>query len=185
MAHQPQSGASGRAHPGMDDPTQSWAERTVEMPPKENPFRRGVASVSAPTPRTEPFPVASPDGPDWVEEPVPRMPPGYHLQQLRIGAHWSLLGGLFAFVCWGIWAISARGDLTSPVVTFVLTLFVAAGLFALCRLLGWVILERQFGRIRRGARAAHAVTGLFLGGVGVAYLRQTEWVMDLWSWLVA
>lgn len=185
MAHQPQSWANGQAHPGADDPTRSWAERTVEMPPKGSGFRRGVASVSAPTPRTEPFP-AAPESPgvDWAEEEARRMPPGYHLRQLRSGGQWSLIGGLFAFVCWGIWAISARGDLTSPVMTFILTLFVAAGLFALCRLLGRVILERQLGRIRHSARGAHMVTGLFLAGVGIAYLRQTEWVMDLWNWLV-
>jgi len=108
-------------------------------------------------------------------------PPGGH--NLRRGGGWTVMGGLFAFVCWGIWAISARGDLTSPVVTFVLSLSVAVGLFVLSRLVGRVVLERQLGRVRRSARGAHLVTGLFLAGVGVAYLRQTEWVMTAWGWL--
>lgn len=187
MADQPRSWANDRSRPGADEPTRTWAERTVEMPPKEGEFRRGVASVSAPTPPTEPFPVAphEPTGTGWPEEDAHRLPPGYHLRQLRSGGQWSVMGGLFAFICWGIWAISARGDLTSPVVTFVLTLFVAVGLFALCRLVGRVIWERQLGRVRRSARGAHLVTGLFLAGVGVAYLRQTEWVMDLWNWVVS
>ncbi|MBE1484504.1 hypothetical protein [Plantactinospora soyae] len=174
----------------MPEQTQPWAERTVEMPPegfRPEGFRRGVAPVGAPKPRTESMPVTphEPTGTGWpaVEEEPHQLPPGYHWRQLRRGMHWSMIGGLFAFVCWGIWAISARGDLTSPVVTFVLTLFVAVGLFALARLVGRVIWERQLGRIRRTARGAHLVTAVFLVGVGVAYLRQTEWVVDLWNWV--
>lgn len=188
MPDQRRFGTDGHARSGADAETQVWAERTVEMPKEGGGFRRGVASVGAPTPPTEPFPVAphEPTGTGWPgAQDAPRLPPGYHLRQLRSGGQWSVLGGLFAFVCWGIWAISARGDLTSPVLTFVLTVFVAVGLFALARLLGRVIWERQLGRVRRSARGAHLVAGLFLAGVGVAYLRQTEWVMDVWNWLLS
>ncbi|MDG4789373.1 hypothetical protein O7626_26195 [Micromonospora sp. WMMD1102] len=190
----------------MADHTQPWAERTVEMPPEGHGpgmppdgygpgmppgpegFRRGVAQVGVPRTHGEPGTAPhEPTGTGWPmaeqEREREQLPPGYHWRQLRIGRHWSMLGGLFAFVCWGIWAISARGDLTSPVVTFVLTLFVAVGLFALARLVGRVIWERQLGRIRRSAQGAHLVTGIFLAGVGVAYLRQTEWVVDLWNWV--
>ena len=169
----------------LTDRDQPWAERTVEVPPQPEAFRRGVAAVGGPTRRTEQFPVAphEPTGTGWPGAPEPeRLPPGYHLRQLRIGSRWSVVGGLFAFIGWGVWAISSRGDLTSPVVTFVLTLLVAAGLFALSRLLGRVILERQLGRIRRSARGTHLVTAVFLVGVGVAYLRQTEWVVNVWNW---
>jgi hypothetical protein len=65
----------------------------------------------------------------------------------------------------------------------VLTLCVAVGLFALTRTVGRLVLERQLGRVRRSARGAHLLTGLFLAGVGFAYLRQTEWVMDAWNWV--
>jgi hypothetical protein len=170
----------------MSDQT-PWAERTVEMPPEPPGFRRGVAQVGVPRQRTEPdvTTIAEPVGGAWPGvEPGPQLPPGYHWRQLRVGAHWSMIGALFAFVCWGIWAISGRGDLTSPVVTFLLTLCIAAGLFALSRLVGRVVLERQLGRIRRSARAAHLVTGAFLVAVGVTYLRQTAWVVDLWNWVV-
>lgn len=175
----------------MTDQPQSWAERTVEMPPEQGNFRRGVASVGVPKPAaaqtfSEPAQQYPPTGTGWPDAGLaPRRPLEYHLRQWRRGAGWSLIGGLFAFICWGIWAISTGGDLTSPVVTFVLSLFVAAGIFALARLIGLVVLERQFGRTRRGARGAHVVTGLFLVGVGVAYLRQTEWVMDFWGWLTS
>ncbi|RKR87854.1 hypothetical protein BDK92_2155 [Micromonospora pisi] len=182
---------SDQTQPWADQTTQPWAERTVEVPPQRDGFQRGVASVSPRAPRsersTESFPVAPHEetGTGWPieDEPRERMPLAYHLRQLRKGSHWSTLGGLFAFVCWGIWAISARGDFTSPVVAFLLTLLVAIGLFALARLLGRVVLERQLGRVRRSARGAHLVAGIFLAGVGVAYLRQTEWVVNAWNWI--
>ena len=177
----------------MADQTQPWAERTVEVPPQpgagippqRDPYRRGVASVGATAPRTEPFPVVDqvPTGTGWPGEPAPRRPLSWHVAQLRKGGEWSAAGALFAFVCWGIWAISGGGDLAGPFLIFVLSLLVAAGLFALTRLLGRVVLERQLGRVRRSARGAHLVTAIFLTGLGIAYLQQTQWVMDAWNWL--
>lgn len=167
----------------MTDQRESWAEQTLEVPPQREGFQRGRAPVNPrPVQRTEPF-AAVPQPPGWPGAEPPRPPVGSQLQQLRRGSGWTNAGGLFAFVCWGIWAISARGDLTTPVVTFVLTLFVAVGLFALARLVGRLVWERQLGRVRRSARGAHLVTGLFLAGVGVAYLRQTEWIVSAWNWV--
>ncbi|NYF54741.1 hypothetical protein [Micromonospora purpureochromogenes] len=176
----------------MADQTQPWAERTVEVPPQpgvgvppqRDAFRPGVASVGRPrTPRTEQFPTVGADEHSWSEPAAPRRPMSWHLAQLRQGREWSIAGALFAFVCWGIWAISGRGDLGAPLLTFVLSLLVAVGLFALSRLIGRVIWERQLGRIRRGARGAHLVTAIFLVGVGVAYLQQTEWVVSVWNFV--
>ncbi|SCE85049.1 hypothetical protein GA0074695_1592 [Micromonospora viridifaciens] len=175
----------------MVDQTQPWAERTVEVPPQpgvgvvppqRDAFRRGVASVGQPrTPRTESFPAVDPG--DWSAGSAPRRPLSWHLARLRRGGEWSAAGALFAFVCWGIWAISGRGSLAAPLLTFGLSLLTAAGLFALARLLGRLIWERQLGRVRRSARGAHLVTALFLAGVGVAYLGQTEWVVAAWNWV--
>ncbi|NES29019.1 hypothetical protein GCE86_19310 [Micromonospora terminaliae] len=176
----------------MADQTQPWAERTVEVPPQpgvgvvppqRDAYRRGVAPVGQPrTPRTEQFPSVDPG--DWTGESTPpRRPVGWHVAQLRRGGEWSAAGALFAFVCWGIWAISGRGDLAAPLLTFVLSLLTAVGLFALARLVGRLVLERQLGRVRRSARGAHLVTALFLVGVGVAYLQQTEWVVSAWNWV--
>ncbi|TDC36910.1 hypothetical protein E1211_11925 [Micromonospora sp. 15K316] len=176
----------------MADQTQPWAERTVEVPPQpgvvpqqRDGFRRGVASVGQPqTSRTEPFPVVDePTGTGWPGEPVPRRPVSWHLAQLRRGGEWSAAAGLFAFVCWGIWAISGQGNLTGPFLIFVLSLLVAVGLFALSRLLGRVVIERQLGRVRRTARGAHLITAVFLVGLGVAWLQQTEWVVSAWNWI--
>lgn len=172
----------------MADQTEPWAERTVDMPPAPVPqsYQRGIAQVQprATGPVTPSAP-HEPTGTGWPErERDPRLAPrGYQRGQWRIGSGWTVFGALFAFVCWGIWAISTRGDLTTPVLTFVLSLAVAAGLFALSRLVGKVVLERQLGRVRRSARGAHLITGTFLLGVGIAYLRQTEWVMDVFNWV--
>ncbi|MGK5742333.1 hypothetical protein [Micromonospora sp. URMC 103] len=177
----------------MADQTQPWAERTVEVPPQpgvvppqRDGFRRGVASVGQQrAPRTEPFPTVEqePTGTGWPGEATPRRPMSWHLAQLRRGGEWSAAAGLFAFVCWGIWAISGGGNLTGPFLILVLSLLVAVGLFALSQLVGRVVLERQMGRVRRGARGAHLVTAVFLVGLGVAWLQQTEWVVSAWNWI--
>jgi hypothetical protein len=160
-------------------------QQGVGVPQQRDGFRRGVASVVR-RPRTEQFPIVDPHAPGepyWSDAPPPRRPLSWHLSQLRIGGEWSAAGALFAFICWGIWAISGRGELGAPVLTFVLSLLVAVGLFGLARLLGRLILERQLGRARRGARGAHLVMAVFLVGLGIAYLRQTEWVVSAWNWI--
>ncbi|MBQ1071576.1 hypothetical protein KBX06_00115 [Micromonospora sp. C31] len=178
----------------MVDQTQPWAERTVEVPPQpgvgvppqRDAFQRGVASVGqSRTSRTEPFPVVEhePTGTGWPHASAPRRPLSWHVEQLKRGGEWSAAGALFAFVCWGIWAISGGGNLGGPFLIFLLSLLVAAGLFALARLLGRVVLERQLGRVRRSARGAHLVTAVFLTGLGIAYLQQTEWVVSAWNWI--
>jgi hypothetical protein len=191
-----------------------WSERTLDMPPQDpwadpptapappapappapaapgvpepdrQPFSRGRAQVN-PRPRTQQFAAGhEPTGTGWPgAEPPQRRPVGWHMRELRRGGEWSFAAALFAFVCWGIWAISTDGDLTTPIVVFVLSLVVAAGLFALSRLVGRLVLEKQFHRVRRSARGSHLVAALFLVGVGVAHLRQTPWVMDAYQWVV-
>ena len=71
----------------------------------------------------------------------------------------------------------------SPLLGFVLVLLVAAGLFALFRLVGKLVLVRRMGRVRRSAKGSHAVTGLFLVAAGVEYLRETPWVVSFVTWL--
>jgi serine/threonine protein kinase len=143
---------------------------------------RGRASVPPPRPpRADTGVVIDPVS---VEPDRPWRPPtGDDLRTLKLGWEYSGVGAAAAFVCWGIWAASNRGDLTSPLVTFVLVLVVAAGVFALSRLLGRLILEQRLGRPRRTARAAHAVVGVFLGIAGLGFLRQTPWVVDVLTWI--
>jgi len=181
--------------PWADPPTASVPPRPASAPPGQpaqqpppapSPFSSGRAAVN-PRPRTQQFAAEhEPTGTGWpgAGAPQERHSLGWHMRRLRLGGEWSFAGLLFAFVCWGIWAISSDGDLTTPVVVFVVSLLVAAGLFALSRLVGRLVLERQFGRVRRTARGSHIVAGIFLVGVGVAHLRQTEWVMTAFNWTV-
>lgn len=174
----------------MADRTRPWDDPTVPSRPTipHNPaYRPGVAPVGQPQPGRPggpPDPTATLTDASGVSISVPRRPLRYQVRQLKRGGEWTALGGLFAFVCWGVWAISVRsGSLIGAGLTFVLVILVAAGVFALCRLLGRMVLERSMGRIRRSAWVSHAITGVFLVATGVAYLRQTQWVVDAFSWL--
>jgi len=62
-------------------------------------------------------------------------------------------------------------------------LAVAAGVFAMTRLIGRLVLVQRMGRVRHSARGAHALTGLFLVAAGIAYLKWTPWVMTLYAWI--
>ncbi|HWH00123.1 MAG TPA: hypothetical protein VNV66_12565 [Pilimelia sp.] len=153
-------------------------------------FQRGVAQVSPSASRGHP-PARGADHTRVVDAvppapPAPRPPLAYRMRQLRRGREWSAIGALFAFVGWGVWLISVRGgDLTVPVLAFVLVLLVAVGVFALARLLGQVVLERGLGRVRHSATGAHLVTGAFLVAAGLGYLRQTPWIVESWNWVTA
>lgn len=172
------------APPVSGPPSQGPANQPVSPP---SPFSSGRASV---TPRAPQQQAAEhePTGTGWPEHHDQHRPSrslSWHIEQLRRGGEWSFAGLLFAFVCWGIWAISEGGDLVTPVLIFVISVLVAAGVFALSRLIGRVVLERQFGRQRHTARGSHMVAGVFLVGVGIAHLQQTGWVMTAVNWVTS
>ncbi|GAA4926026.1 DNA-directed RNA polymerase II [Actinoplanes utahensis] len=171
-----------QAVPGPATPVQA---------PEPSPFSRGRASV---TQRTQQFTGQftghvgaghEPTGTGWPDDSHHEPPRSlsWHVRRLRRGGEWSSAAVLFSFVCWGIWALSSDGDLISALIIFVVTLAVAAGVFALARLVGRLVLEQRMGRPRHTARGAHMVTGLFLAGVGFAFLRQTTWVMEAVNWV--
>jgi hypothetical protein len=114
---------------------------------------------------------------DW--QPRPKEDP----RVLKRGWELSGIGAFFAFICWGIWAASTRGKLATPLFAFFLVLVVAAGVFAVSRLVGRIVLVQRMGRTRRSAKGAHAITGLFLAAAGIAYLEQTQWVVDFFNWV--
>jgi hypothetical protein len=181
-----------------------WSERTLDMPPQDpwadpptapnrpaptdppgppgQPFSTGRAQVN-PRPRTQQFAADhEPTGTGWPGAESP--PPRHTARELRRGGEWSTAALLFAFVCWGIWAISNGGNLSTPIIVFLLSVIVAAGLFTLSRWIGRIVLEKQFHRVRRSARGSHLVAAIFLVGVGVAHLQQTDWVMSAFHWVV-
>jgi serine/threonine protein kinase len=145
---------------------------------------RGRASVPPPRPPRADTGVIS------VDPTHPPEPPPSPWQQtsedprtLKLGWEYSGIGAAFAFVCWGIWAASSGGDLLSQLIAFIVVLVVAAGVFGLSRLIGRLVLVQRMGKVRRTARGAHAAAGVFLAIAGVAYLNQTPWVVDLFTWI--
>jgi len=171
-------------------PAPAGPPRTSQFPPTSpfppepaSPFSRGRAQVS-PRPAQQPYAEHEPTGTGWPGAAAPtRSGQGWFGGELRRGGEWTSAAVLFAFVGWGIWAISSGGSLVTPVIIFLVTLGVAAGVFCLARLVGHLILERWFGRTRRSARGSHLITALFLVGVGIADLQQTQWVMDAVHWV--
>jgi hypothetical protein len=154
--------------------------------PDPSPFSQGRARVGQPTQRTEQFRAGhEPTGTGWPEphQERPQRSLSWHISQWRRGGEWSSAAVLFAFVGWGIWAISEGGNLGGPLIIFLVSLIVAVGVFALARLVGRLVLEQRLGRQRHTARGAHIVTGLFLVGVGFGFLQQTSWVMGAFNWV--
>ncbi|BFU46481.1 DNA-directed RNA polymerase II [Krasilnikovia sp. MM14-A1004] len=185
--------APAQTPPSLGQPAQAQPNQgQAAAPPGQfpvhaeaQPFSRGRAQVN-PNPKTRQFADHEATGTGWpgAEAPHERHSLGWHVQQLRRGSEWSTAALLWAFVCWGIWAISSDGTLTVPIIIFVLCVVVAAGLFALSRFVGRLVLERQFGRVRRTAKGSHLVAALFLVGVGFAHLQQTAWVMRSYHFVV-
>jgi hypothetical protein len=181
-----------------------WSERTLDMPPQDpwadqptapgpvtppgpdpSPFTQGRARVNAQNQHTQRYAEHEPTGIGWPGAQVPDARHGmsWRWSELRRGSEWTTAAVLFAFVCWGIWALSGGGPLGTPLIVFAVTLAVAVGVFFLARVVGYLVLERQFGRRRRTARGSHMITALFLAGVGVADLQQTAWVMTAVHWV--
>jgi hypothetical protein len=142
-------------------------------------MRGRAAVVAKPTGNADPTAVPAPQPPP----PRPYRPPMRDTYRtLKRGGGWTWFGGIVAFLCWCVWAISNRGgDLLFQFSIFLLALVVAAGLFALQRLVGRMVLERVFGRERRTARLSHLGTAAFLIAVGVSFLRATSWIVHLFA----
>jgi hypothetical protein len=185
-AEQPTAPSAPPAAPSPLGRTAAFPAPEAEPFPGEppSPFMQGRARV---TPRDQGQHTADhePTGTGWpgAESPAPHRGMSWRWSELRRGNEWTTAAVLFAFVCWGIWAISEGGSLVTPSIVFVVTLAVAVGVFCLARVVGYLVLERQLGRVRRSARGSHLVTALFLAGVGVAHLRMTDWVMTAWNWV--
>jgi hypothetical protein len=153
--------------PGNGDEAAPIRGRASVPPPRQQRADTGVVVDPVST---------APDRPFYA-------PTSEDVRTLKLGWEYSGIGAAFAFVCWGIWAASNQGNLTGPVIAFLVVLAVAAGLFGLARLIGRLVLVQRLGRTRRTARGAHAVAGVFLGFAGLAYLRQTPWVVDILTWI--
>ena len=169
--------------PPPSGPQGPAASTPPTAPFEASPFTRGRAQVNPRTQQPQTHEHHEPTGTGWPGAEPPRRSMNWNPRELRRGGEWSFAGLLFAFVCWGIWTISEGSGLMTPIIVFLVSVLVAGGLFALARVLGYKILEQRLGRVRRSARGAHLLAGLFLAGVGIAHLRQTGWVMDAYRWV--
>jgi hypothetical protein len=113
----------------------------------------------------------------------PTVPVRQRVRQLRRGGRWSLIGAAILVGCWGLFALTSRGGEASATLALLVILVVGAFLFGLSRLVGLIVLERTFQRVRRSAWVAHALTGLFWAAAGVTYLTRITWIVDTWNWL--
>ena len=186
-ADEPTARASGFSPPpggpgaGSGPTVPGFAAPPEPPDPGASPFSQGRARVN---PHQQRHAEHEPTGVGWPgAAPPAARGMSWRWSELRRGSEWTNAALLFAFVCWGIWALSGDGPLSTPVIVFLVTLAVAAGLFCLARFVGYLVLERQFGRVRRSARGSHLITALFLVGVGVADLQQTAWVMTAFHWV--
>jgi hypothetical protein len=184
----PQSPAQPPGSTQSRGPAPQNPAHTQVQPPSAaappSPFTQGRAQVS---PRTGDNFAAEhePTGTGWPGAQPPVAHPGmsWRWSELRSGGEWTTAAWLFLFVCWGIWALSSTGSTTTAVIVFLVTVAVAIGVFCLARVVGHFVLERGLRRTRRSARGSHLVTALFLAGVGVGHLQQTQWVMDAVNWV--
>lgn len=144
--------------------------------PNGQPMRGRASVVSKPTGNADPTAVPTPQ----PMQPRYRPPLRDTIQQLKRGGGWTWFGVIVAFLCWCVWAASNRGgDLLYQFSQFVLALIVAAGLFALERLVGRMIIVKLFGKERRSATLSHMGVCAFLILIGVAFLRQVSWIARL------
>jgi serine/threonine protein kinase len=135
-----------------------------------------------------PKPAPEPTGYNDTRPPAPprrpRVPVAAQMQVLKRGGGWSWFGGLFVFCCWSVWAFANANrdhDLTVQLITLGFVLAIAGGLFALARLLGRYVIERGMQHPRRTARLSHLLVAGYLVFIGLAFLRETPWVLHLVS----
>ncbi|RKE07613.1 hypothetical protein C8E86_2446 [Catellatospora citrea] len=182
------------------DPTQELRfDRTQEIPtealqtqqpgPGQKDFKTGVAAVPAQrqVEHTVSFEPTLAPGQIVTSGHLkrPDVPFGVRMRQLKAGGRWSVAGAIFLLVSWGLWAASAGADSdhASATLALFLIVLVGVGLFALCRLVGGVVLEKLMGRSRRSAWLSHAVIGVYLVVAGGSYLSSIGWVVDAWNFL--
>lgn len=149
-----------------------------QSPPGGGAYGRGVA---APSHERFADPETAPTSPPAPESPkLPWRGPGGRLERLSGGGEFTVVGVLFAFVCWGIWAIdnSANG-FGDNLLVFILVIAVAAGVFTLARLTGYWLLERTLGKNRQTARMSHLASGAFLFVIGMQWLSSVSFIRDI------
>lgn len=171
------------AGPVPPAPRNEPGTRVMEPYRAPEPQQRGVAAVPQAPRRPDHDDTGStpPEEPDRPMRPLP----GARIDTLRRGMGLSVTGALFSFVCWGIWAIANRNaQFLNNLVMFLLVLAIAVGLFALCRLVGRLVIEGMMHRSRASARLSHLAVGIFLVVTGVSFASRVSWINYAYNWIV-
>jgi hypothetical protein len=151
------------------EPNPSYSRASVPVPP---PVREPTAELPAILRRVEAIrhgPVVS-----WQKVKRPSR------RRLADGWGFTATGLIVIFIGWGIWAAAGRGAGPNPWPGVLLALGTAVAIFALLRILSFIVLEKMWGRPRRHARWSHFLTGLFLTVVGIGFLINTRFMVDSW-----
>jgi threonine/homoserine/homoserine lactone efflux protein len=98
------------------------------------------------------------------------------MEVLRRGSEISVTTALFAFVCWGLWDFDNRDSpQVNLILSLVVVLLVAVGLFVLCRFIGRLVISGWLHRVRRSARLSHLAVGVYLVVCGISFLERVSW----------
>jgi hypothetical protein len=161
----------------MYPPADPWGEPTEPM--------YGRASVPVPTtPLREP----TAELPPVLARGPGRRSPQVSWQKVKktsrrnVSDGWGFTaaGLILMFVGWGIWAAAGRGSGASPWPGLLLSLVAAAAVFVVFRFLGYLVLERTWGRNRPHARWSHFLAGLTLAIAAFSYVVNTRFMVDSW-----
>ncbi|HEX6870432.1 MAG TPA: hypothetical protein VF163_04985 [Micromonosporaceae bacterium] len=171
--------------PPLHPPADPWDSAPTGGPDdiSATPFMYGRAPVPAVPPReptTELPELTAVAGPGRRPTPAVSWQRTSRASRRSLSDGWGFTAtGLVVVFCgWGIWAAALRGTGTSAWAGLVFVVAVAAGVFALARFFGYLVVEQVLRRPRLHARWAHFLTGLFLTVAGVSYLVNTPWLTD-------
>ena len=152
----------------------SPAQDPSPPPANGNGFASGRASYS---PERQQVDQGSPDfHAQQEDDSAPLLgPPG----SLMKGSELTIIGMLFAFVAWGIWALELNDNIAANSFLFIFVALLGLGVFFLARIVGGFIWGRIFGARRRTARLAHLAAGSFLAVVAFSWIGQVSLFTDV------
>ncbi|HZE37383.1 MAG TPA: hypothetical protein VE172_01085, partial [Stackebrandtia sp.] len=135
-------------------------------------------------------PAAAAEPPPPPSEPQPPEPPrtwtgpNGRFGAITVGIELFVVGALFGFVGWGVWALSHMSSgFVYLLFMYLMVLLVAVGVFALARVIGTLIIVRMMNRTRRSARLSHLAAGALMVYAGIWWLGQVPFIADFMTWI--
>lgn len=176
----PAPGYAGQPDSTLAEPTrpEPWRGAAPVRPPKPAPVEMTSTAV-------DPVQVAVTGKPRMKPYLTPGLPTPRQAKAWKVGGWWSTWGVFFAFCCWGTWAISHRGSVSSVILLGTFPVILAVGLlaFLVSRMIGRVLMDSWRTQPRKTAKLAHFITFVYFVLAGIGYLRMTTWIIDGLNWL--